>query len=114
MAVSRVRLYGFNLNKGFLISCLRSCQSEKFLYYTRLNVPELSQHTTRSIITPLPLITRRCRAARAPAPCALPSLPSLPPASPQGLQRTCASLLLTDVISPSDVMRAAESLKVTF
>lgn len=48
MAVSRVRFYGFNLNKGFLISCLRSCQSEKFLYYTRLDVPELSQlHNTQ-------------------------------------------------------------------
>ena len=48
MAVSRVRFYSFNLNKGFLISCLRSCQSEKFLYYTRLDVPELSQlHNTQ-------------------------------------------------------------------
>lgn len=35
--------YGFNLNKGFLISCLRSCQSEKFLYYMRLEVLELSR-----------------------------------------------------------------------
>lgn len=35
--------YSFNLDDGFLISCLRSCQSEKFLYYMRLEVLELSQ-----------------------------------------------------------------------
>lgn len=48
MSLPRVCFYGFNLNKGFLISCLRSCQSEKFLYYMRLQVLELSRlHNTQ-------------------------------------------------------------------
>lgn len=67
--------------------------------------PSYLSYTTHSIITPLPLITQRCRAARVPAPRVLPSPPSLPPASPRDLQCSCVSLFLTDVISPSEVMR---------
>lgn len=55
-ASTRVGFYGFNLNKGFLISCLRSCQSEKFLYYMRLKVFELSRlHNTQHHYPSCPL-----------------------------------------------------------
>lgn len=50
--------YGFNLNECFLISCLQSCQSEKYLYYMRLAVPELSQHYNTTSLSSLPLITQ--------------------------------------------------------
>lgn len=50
--------YGFNLNECFLISCLQSCQSEKYLYYMRLAVPELSLHYNTTSLSSLPLITQ--------------------------------------------------------
>lgn len=60
-----VHFYGFNLNECFLISCLQSCQSEKYLYYMRLAVPELSHHYNTTSLSSLPLITqlviRTCR-----------------------------------------------------
>lgn len=54
----RVHFYGFNLNEFFLISCLQSCQSEKYLYYMRLAVPELSLHYNTTSLSSLPLITQ--------------------------------------------------------
>lgn len=54
----QAHFYGFNLNERFLISCLQSCQSEKYLYYMRLAVPELSQHYNTTSLSSLPLITQ--------------------------------------------------------
>lgn len=56
--IPSVHFYGFNLNECFLISCLQSCQSEKYLYYMRLAVPELSQHYNTTSLSSLPLITQ--------------------------------------------------------
>lgn len=50
--------YGFNLNECFLICCLQSCQSEKYLYYMRFAVAELSLHYNTTSLSSLPLITQ--------------------------------------------------------
>lgn len=101
VAVSRAHVYGFNFAGALLISCLRSCQSEKFLCYTRLGVPEsYLSYTTRSVIPPLPLITRhRCVAGPGATRAAAP--PTRRPPAP-GLSRDEPSLFTTDVMSPSE------------
>lgn len=106
--------YGFNLNKGFLISCLRSCQSEKFLYYMRLEVLELSRlPNTQHHYPGCPLSL----SAGAPVGCRAPlARPRRQPASLQRRQDlpAAAPASLIDQISPRHVMRAGKSPKVTF
>lgn len=96
VSLPRVCFYGFNLNKGFLISCLRSCQSEKFLYYMRLQVLELSQlHNTQHHYPAAPYHSgwRACgiRCHRPPRPRHQPAALQLPRIrrAQHGLRRLC-------------------------
>lgn len=95
----RVCFYGFNLNKGFLISCLRSCQSEKFLYYMRLEVLELSQrHNTQHHYPAAPYHSVPLRLRGPVPPCrSVPaaSLPA-PPTARTSCTATNVSFLLID------------------
>lgn len=102
VAVSR-HVYGFNLNEALLISCLRSCQSEKFLCWRReARRPQLSSSATQHAASfpAAPYHWHRCVAgprchARRPHSSPLPT-------RPWAFQGTRASLFTTDVMSPSE------------